>query len=271
MLGRRSSPIQMGFPTLCLVYNTAEEGNLELGNIFIQHFPARRHLSMKNLIQMEMRLRNRSFDGAFVKSNTIWISGNIAHLQYSANRTKYILPSNFTFRNKTRPTGIRSKIIENLLSKSVPLEIQKYFSLLFNDIPSWLFNGEAFLQTSPDKAGNRRVIDRRREFYFSSLDMPRTRAARFGQISIPPLVPLESLPSLPPSPSFWLTRGDALPKREGSQTISSIRADTRASLDFWITRCSFAVPLLVQRSFPSKRHVHRSPWRKWKIETIFKW
>lgn len=60
----------MGFPTLCVVY-TAEEGNLELGNIFIQHFPARRHLSMKNLIQMEMRLRNRSFDGAFVKSNTI--------------------------------------------------------------------------------------------------------------------------------------------------------------------------------------------------------
>lgn len=61
----------MGFPTLRVVYSTAEEGNLELGNIFIQHFPARRHLSMKNLIQMEMRLRNRSFDRAFVKSNTI--------------------------------------------------------------------------------------------------------------------------------------------------------------------------------------------------------
>lgn len=110
MLGRRSSPIQMGFPTLCLVYNTAEEGNLELGNIFIQHFPARRHLSMKNLIQMEMRLRNRSFDRAFVKSNTIWISGNIAHFQYSANRMYTIYSS---IQLSKQNSSNRNKIIED--------------------------------------------------------------------------------------------------------------------------------------------------------------
>lgn len=109
MLGRRSSPIQMGFPTLRVVY-TAEEGNLELGNIFIQHFPARRHLSMKNLIQMEMRLRNRSFDRAFVKSNTIWISGNIAYFQYSANRMYTIYSS---IQLSKQNSSNRNKIEDN--------------------------------------------------------------------------------------------------------------------------------------------------------------
>lgn len=134
MLGRRSSPIQMGFPTLRVVY-TAEEGNLELGNIFIQHFPARRHLSMKNLIQMEMRLRNRSFDRAFVKSNTIWISGNIAHFQYSANRMYTIYSS---IQLSKQNSSNRNKIIEdNWKSTFEEIRTSRNSKIFFSIVPRY--------------------------------------------------------------------------------------------------------------------------------------
>lgn len=134
MLGRRSSPIQMGFPTLCLVYSTAEEGNLELGNIFIQHFPARRHLSMKNLIQMEMRLRNRSFDRAFVKSNTIWISGNIAHFQYSANRMYTIYSS---IQLSKQNSSNRNKIEDNWKSTFEEICASRNSKIFFSIVPRY--------------------------------------------------------------------------------------------------------------------------------------
>lgn len=134
MLGRRSSPIQMGFPTLCLVYSTAEEGNLELGNIFIQHFPARRHLSMKNLIQMEMRLRNRSFDRAFVKSNTIWISGNIAYFQYSANRMYTIYSS---IQLSKQNSSNRNKIEDNWKSTFEEIRTSRNSKIFFSIVPRY--------------------------------------------------------------------------------------------------------------------------------------
>lgn len=134
MLGRRSSPIQMGFPTLCLVYSTAEEGNLELGNIFIQHFPARRHLSMKNLIQMEMRLRNRSFDRAFVKSNTIWISGNTAHFQYSANRMYTIYSS---IQLSKQNSSNRNKIEDNWKSTFEEIRTSRNSKIFFSIVPRY--------------------------------------------------------------------------------------------------------------------------------------
>lgn len=134
MLGRRSSPIQMGFPTLCLVYSTAEEGNLELGNIFIQHFPARRHLSIKNLIQMEMRLRNRSFDRAFVKSNTIWISGNIAYFQYSANRMYTIYSS---IQLSKQNSSNRNKIEDNWKSTFEEIRTSRNSKIFFSIVPRY--------------------------------------------------------------------------------------------------------------------------------------
>lgn len=133
-----------------------------------------------------------------------------------------------------------------LSSKGVSINfIKNIFSLEHCSIPL-IDSSQAFffLQTLPRRGA---LSTRGGNFIFPSFEIR-------PDFDSPPstTIPLESLSS----PSLFLvnsshSRGmdDALPKREGSQTISSIRVDARTSLDFCITRCSmFLCPSFVARS-----------------------
>lgn len=154
----------------------------------------------------------------------------------------------------SRNSKINSIFEENIFSHT------PYCSTISHRLVTLQRGSVSFLQTSPD--GNRRVIDRRREFYFSQLRY--AAKARFDQIFIPPTtVPLESRSGSLSSLSLWLTRGDALPKREGSQTISSI-----PTLSLLLIPVLLDAPF-VARSRIRRRAVHTFPWRKGKTDDDF--
>lgn len=222
MLGRRSSSIQMGFPTLCMVYGTGREISkgewrekageifLKITNIF--------NVSSKNsgvlvsvlgglLDSNVWKCNNPLPSPCHVFTNVcmekLWL--NISHfvkwklVQYSSIQLYGICRiaenkkiTRIIHRRYIVPLFEKSTLELNSKINSIEKSIFLSHSLLFHDIPSTLrafpfFEPPLRTETGALSTGGG-------NFIFPSLDMPRT--ARFDQILIPPFRLKAFLPSL---------------------------------------------------------------------------